>query len=456
MKLKLFTVTSLLFASTVMFSQTKSAATLRLEAQQSSGNCNVNIPTNNPEWNLEFEVSNLTGDLAPNDYYTRRDPSSVLKVNGKYYVWYSYSLTNGAGKVSPWDLNDLYFATSTDGNHWTEQGVAVARGLAGSYDHRSAFTTEVFHHNNMFYLVYQASDSQANLNSNNTIAMAYSSSADGPWTKLANPILSPSSGQSLAFDKNAVHDPCIIYFDNKFYMYYKGEGNESPICSYNTQIWGNGSYKQVKWGVAIADNVTGPYVKSPYNPITNTGHEVCVWHSGEGLGIMLHQDGPEYGTTQYSSDGVNFNIMGKVDFPLKQPWNSTYPEAAGLYRSETSNDSPVSGVSWGLSHVLNWGGTYGSWMYIRRFDLKQEPASLKEIKNLHGVNIYPNPASNIINIENFDSGTVALCSANGLVLKEIDASKTIDGIDVNAFSSGIYYLMFKSETGTFGTKVMIN
>ncbi|WP_298537698.1 T9SS type A sorting domain-containing protein [uncultured Algibacter sp.] len=455
MKLKLFTLATFLLTATVMFSQTKSAATLRLEGYKSSGNCNVDIPTDNPEWNLEFKVNNLTGDLAPNDYYTRRDPSSVLKVNGKYYVWYSYSLSNGAGKVSPWDLNDLYYATSTDGYHWTEQGVAIARGPEGSYDHRSAFTTEVFHHNNMFYLVYQASDTVTNLNSNNTIAMAYSSSADGPWTKLEDPILYPSSGQSVAFDKNAVHDPCIVYFNNKFYMYFKGEGNESPICSYDTQIWGT-SYKQVKWGVAIADNVTGPYVKSEYNPITNTGHEVCVWHSGEGLGIMLHQDGPEYGTTQYSSDGLNFEIMGQVDFPLKQPWNSTYPEAAGLYRSESSNSSPVSGVSWGLSHVLNWRGTYGSWMYIRRFDLEGYTAGLKDIKKLYGVNIYPNPVSDIINIDDFDSGKVILYNANGIILKELNASQINNGIDVSAYASGIYYLMFKTEKGTYGTKVVKN
>ncbi|WP_066631369.1 T9SS type A sorting domain-containing protein [Labilibacter marinus] len=454
MKYKIFTIATLLFVTTVVLSQTKSAATLRLEAHQSSGNCDVDIPTDNPDWNLEFEVRDLTGDLAPNDYYTRRDPSSVLKVNGKYYVWYSYSLTNGVGKVSAWDLNDLYFATSTDGYHWTEQGVAVARGPEGSYDHRSAFTTEVFYHDNIFYLVYQASDTEENLNSNNTVAMAYSSSADGPWTKLEDPILSPSSEQSVAFDKNTVHDPCIIYFKGKFYMYYKGEGNESAVCSYDTQIWGT-SNKQVKWGVAIADNVTGPYVKSAYNPITNTGHEVCVWHSGEGLGIMLHQDGPEYGTTQYSSDGINFEIMGKVDFPLKNPRNSTYPEAAGLYRSETSNNSPVSGVSWGVSHVLNWGGTYGSWMYIRRFDLKNPPASIEDIKKIYGVNIYPNPATDTINIGNFNGGTVVLYSINGAILKELDASQIKDGIDVSAFTSGIYYLLFKTEKGNYGTKVII-
>ncbi len=455
MKIKLLSVAALLFTSVVTFSQ-KSAATLRLEGYGSALSCpGPTIPTTNPDWNLEFEVSNLTGDLAPNDYYTRRDPSSVLKVNGKYYVWYSYSLSNGAGKISPWDLNDLYYATSLDGFNWTEQGAAITRGPAGSYDHRSAFTTEVFYHDNMFYLIYQASDTQANLNTNNTIAMAYSSSPDGPWTKLDNPVLYPSY-QDGAFDRNAVHDPCIIYYNNKFYMYFKGEGGQANnVCSAGTGIWGDYD-KQVKWGVAVADNVTGPYVKSASNPVTNTGHEVCVWNSGNGVGIMLHQDGPEYGTTQYASDGINFEIMGQVDFPLKEPWNSTYPEAPGLYRPVTDDTSPVTGVSWGLSHVLNWTGTYGQWMYIRRFENKDKtaivddsgnqgivtsPLSTNSSENID-IKLYPNPVTDKLTISGFDRGDLSVFDITGaLVLStKIEANNSV--IDLSQLANGLYVLNF--------------
>ena len=65
----------------VAFSQKKSAATLRLDNYKSTRNCEVSNATNNQNWNLEFEKNNLLGDLAPNDFYTRKDPSSVLKVN---------------------------------------------------------------------------------------------------------------------------------------------------------------------------------------------------------------------------------------------------------------------------------------------------------------------------------------------------------------------------------------
>ena len=100
-----------------------SAASLRQTTYNSTG-CSVTAP-NNPDWNVSFRQSNLTGDLAPDNFYTRRDPSSVIEVEGTYYVWYSYSETIDATKLAPWDRNDIYYATSTDGFEWTEQGAVV-------------------------------------------------------------------------------------------------------------------------------------------------------------------------------------------------------------------------------------------------------------------------------------------------------------------------------------------
>ena len=68
-----------------------SAAAARLESYREHG-CEISNPEK-PEWNIAFEQFDLKGDLAPDTAVTRRDPSAVIKVDGKYYVWYSYSLT---------------------------------------------------------------------------------------------------------------------------------------------------------------------------------------------------------------------------------------------------------------------------------------------------------------------------------------------------------------------------
>ena len=337
----------------------KSAATLREEGYINSGSCAVDNPEN-PDWNIAFEEVDLQGDLAPNSTYTRRDPSAVIEIDGTYYVWYSYSLTQDSEKTAPWDLNDLYYATSTDGDTWTEQGLAVGRGASGDYDHRSVFTTEIFVHEGTYYLVYQAAADQDGVYNRNFIGMASATSPDGPWTKTEDPVLRPTYTNELWFDNNAVHDPTLVFFNNKFHLYYKGECNcfGEPGC----QRWCDpvcGLGKQVKWGVAISDNPTGPFVKSEYNPITNTGHELIIWKYDGGLNILQHQDGPEANTIQHSTDGINFEIMGTVN---------NIPEAAGLFRPNSPENTPHGGVEWGVSHVLNWGSSFpNGWMNIRKF-----------------------------------------------------------------------------------------
>lgn len=52
----------------------------------------------------------------------RRDPSSVIRVGDSYYVWYTRSTGESHGytddpelKVWPWDLAEVWYATSPDG-----------------------------------------------------------------------------------------------------------------------------------------------------------------------------------------------------------------------------------------------------------------------------------------------------------------------------------------------------
>ena len=51
--------------------------------------------------------------------------------------------------------------------------------------------------------------------------------------------------------------------------------------------------RETKWGVAIADNILGPYHRSEYNPVTNSGHETCLWQYNGGIAAFLRTDGVE-------------------------------------------------------------------------------------------------------------------------------------------------------------------
>ncbi len=319
------------------------------------------------EWFVEFRTQDLKGDLAYEEGVIRRDPSAMIKENGKYYVWYSRGTgpTQGfAGdieneKVFPWDRCDLWYATSEDGITWKEEGLAVARGNAGSYDDRSVFTCEIMKHDGMYYLCYQTVKSPYNVRVKNQVGLAWSNSPDGPWTKSVEPILSPADNgiwkgeqqnrfmveKKGDFDSHKVHDPCILPFNGKFYLYYKGEQMGEAIT------FGG---RQIRHGVAIADNPKGPYIKSPYNPISNSGHEVCVWLYNGGIASLITTDGPEKNTIQWSPDGINFEIMSVI---------KDAPHAIGLNRAADTEKEPTEILRWGLTHQYKT----GDYQYIRRF-----------------------------------------------------------------------------------------
>lgn len=324
------------------------------------------------EWFGEFKVEDLKGDLAYEEGVVRRDPSALIKVDGKYFVWYTKSTGESQGfggdiendKVFPWDRCDIWYATSEDSWDWKEEGLAVARGEKGAYDDRSIFTVEIMIHKGMYYLCYQTVKSPYNVRVKNQVGLAWSDSPNGPWTKSKEPILSPADNgvwkgdkqdrfmveKKGDFDSHKVHDPCIIPYKGKFHLYYKGEqmGEETT--------WGG---RQIRHGVAIAHDPKGPYVKSKYNPISNSGHEICVWPYEDGIGALITTDGPEKNTVQLSKDGINFEIKSVI---------KGAPHAIGINRSlEGANSEPFKVFEWGLTHQYK----SHDWQYIRRFSGKR-------------------------------------------------------------------------------------
>ena len=325
------------------------------------------------DWYRVFNpMKPLKGDLAYEEGVVRRDPSAVIKVDGLYHVWYSKSVgaTDGFGgdiendKVFPWDRCTVWHATSEDGWTWKEdKEAAVPLGEKGSYDDRSIFTVEIMEWNGMYYLCYQTIKSPYDVRTKNEVGLAWSSSPFGPWEKSKEPILKPADNgiwkgeeqnrfmveKKGDFDSHKVHDPCILPYKGKFYLYYKGEQMGEEI------LYGG---RQIRHGVAVADNPKGPYVKSKYNPISNSGHEICVWPVDGGIASLITTDGPERNTFQWSPDGINFEIRGAVK-------GANMPHAIGLNRTiEATTDNPTAIFDWGLSHV------YNSWNYqsIMRFD----------------------------------------------------------------------------------------
>ncbi|GAA3639281.1 glycosyhydrolase [Microbacterium awajiense] len=331
-----------------------------------------------PTWFCDFVEEDISG-LIPEPGVHRRDPSSVLLIDGTYHVWYTKSTGDAVGfgsadpmaKVFPWDWSEVWHATSVDGNHWVEQERSVGVGEPGSFDDRSVFTPEILLHDGRYYLVYQVVQSPYRLRSFESIAMAWADDPAGPWTKVHAPLLTPAANGEWAgedddrlavhsqgdFDSHKVHDPLLLPLNGRFYLYYKGEQMGERFTS---------GGRSTRWGVAIADDIDGPYTRSPLNPITNSGHETCLWLHDRGVAAMLTTDGPERNTLQYAADGENFEIQAYVPNP---------PIAAGPLRRAEPTRTPLDGLRWGLCHDVR-----GEWGYLKAFRADESQKLKYELK----------------------------------------------------------------------------
>jgi hypothetical protein len=320
----------------------------------------------------------------------RRDPSNIIKVDDKYYVWYTRitgekqvgeKKADKKHRAFKWDLAEIWYATSIDGCKWVEKGKAVVLGEEGSFDDRSVFTPNILVTNDKYYLVYQAVKAPYTNRTRNVIAMAKADSHDGPWEKLDKPIIEPSKTGKFygderdknfdwnnifkidivgEWDSMKVHDPGFLVRDGKYWLYYKGQ-------QIGRQPW------ESKWGVAIADHPEGPYKKHELNPITNSGHEIWVWPYKSGVAAMIDWAGPEKNTIQYAEDGINFEIVASV---------GNIPPAGGAFIPDLfTNTKNGKGFIWGLCHHCE------DWDFIVRFDcdlMKGEEKNFDSVYDNYG------------------------------------------------------------------------
>ena len=312
-----------------------------------------------------FKYSRITG-IGKDPEVSRRDPSKVIRVGDTYYVYYTRRKTEHAPvglrnytaetpddvPAWDWDLADIYYATSQDGFHWEEQGVAVARNEKGQYADRSLSTPDVLCVNGKYYLYYQAFTGRMSHKKGDRcdVTMAWADSPDGPWHKVNRPII--ELGEPGEWDSGSIHDPYPLVYKGQIWLYYKSdvwlqdaEGN--PVDNLKgTPDWIGRSYYRMH-GVAMADRPEGPFKKSPLNPVTNSGHETSLFPYRGGVASLIIKDGPEKNTVQYAPDGLNFEVKATVVQP---------PVAAGPYCPDAfAGNGRGKGICWGLSHIVGFG-----------------------------------------------------------------------------------------------------
>ena len=330
----------------------------------------------------QFKYTELKGfDYNGHDgTITRRDPSKTLLHNGKYYVWYTYrntstpprgaDMSNDTIPSSDWDLSEIWYATSTDGFTWEEQGVAIKRPKKPMVGWRSVTTTDILEWEGKYYLYYQGfMEASGKRGDDCPVAVSYADSPEGPWTPYNKIVI--ENGKEGEWDQYSIHDPYPLVHNGKVYIYYKSDFGEKPD-------------KVRMQGLAIADNPLGPFKKHPLNPVITSGHETSLFPFRKGVAALVYKDGPEHNTIQYAEDWVNFEIASITEL---------MPYAAAPHVPDAfTNTEDGRGITWGLAHFINLGGKGEFHSKLVRFDcdlsLDLHDEEMKEHRVKHKPDVY--------------------------------------------------------------------
>ena len=298
---------------------------------------------------VSFSYSEITG-IGLDSLANRRDPSDIIKVGNKYYIWYTKM-------VSPetrgyWAT--IWYATSEDeGHNWQEQGLALGVGQEGAFDSHSVFTPNILAYEGKYYMYYTAvkptpgnPNKEFEGNSTNdytAIGLAVADSPEGPFVRVDNNPVLTISQDSSDFDSYRVDDAALLVKDNKIWLYYKGR----------SIIYGKQGPKHTKMGVAFAEHPKGPFVKY-HEPLIDKGHEVLIWHQNGGIASLASLSKCIY----FSKDGLHFSAV--------QENLSNIPMAPGLYRPDLEDGNKIQDFpGWGISMIHRKGIAY-----LVRFEMK--------------------------------------------------------------------------------------
>ena len=288
-----------------------------------------------------YRITKLEG-IGYDPKLTRQDPSNVIKVGDLYYVWYTQRQRGVHAYAST-----IYYATSKDGLVWKDKGEAIGKGEKGRWDSFGVITPYVGVFGGKYYLYYTGTSAEDEFQSrgpNGTlrhIGIAIADNPNGPWKKVdRNPVFSPVEGDN--WENLLVDDAHIVARGGKYWLYYKG-GHRTVKPS------------DTKWGLAIGDTPTGPFVRHRANPLIG-GHTVCIWPHREGIAALIDRAGPESFSVQWSTDGVHFNRAARL---------KVVHTGCGPYDPDAFTDTGYGrGITWGVTQYPEKGT-----LCIIRFDV---------------------------------------------------------------------------------------
>ena len=193
------------------------------------------------------------------------------------------------------------------------------------------------------------------------------------------------------------------------------------------------------------------------------------------------------GTIEINTEGSDFHVSNDMDFyKVMLPVGDNYTINARLQDANSSNNGKAYTLNARFSMSINKGTSWmayndsiaapltvkgGGLLMFRvapvvagdmgtyRLDMQIErtPTGVSNINSTEvAVNVYPNPANNVINISLSDSkSSIALVDMQGRVIRQVSANGTLATIATDGIANGLYFVHIKSGDQTIVRKVTV-
>ena len=323
--------------------------------------------------NVDFKFSEVKG-LETTLKIVYQDPSNIMKIDGKYHVWYTrYPNTGKGDRYAVPNHSKVWLAVSKDGWNWTETVDVLEDSRPGSWHECCKHAPYVIRVEDKYYMFYTARYGPSGWNKR--IGLAIADNPAGPFEHYGNEPLLGATAKSKVFDTIGQDDPCVLKRDGKYWLYFKAYGFDSKARKelYNVIC------------LAFADAPHGPYKRWEKNPLTRShadylwSHTTRLWPHRQGV-AMLSDNWQQ--SIRYSDDGINFHEASKIRAtPDNQRMkigiarrNGHAISDPGVYCPEPTSKEYGTGVRWGLSQLYeSFGhGREANLSFFVRFDCNLE------------------------------------------------------------------------------------
>lgn len=283
----------------------------------------------------------------------QESPSRIIFHNGKYHTWIMHlKYFKDSGKeLEPKN----YYLTSDDGTRWKVEAEFLP-GEPGSFDDFWREGVQVVAFDGKFWMFYAANASDDVKYGNdkrdgcrpNGIGLLVADQPEGPWKRATDKPLFVRSEDPSAWDYDMANNPYPVYFKGKWFIYYKSRNSQK------------GS-KATLQGVAVADSITGPYVKYENNPICD-GHGSFVWAYRGGIAMLPFE---AKGKIHWSPDGLHWhNVDDPASRGVKTPiFSAFYLPNDPLSGAPVTQEEPDE--FWGLETRQTKNANPRDWSIVR-------------------------------------------------------------------------------------------